>query len=200
MTQRWADVRIWMAAAFMLALAMASVVLLMVGADVHGTDAALQMTGRLSFLLFWPAYVGGAAAVLFGPAFNVVKQQARKFGLAFASAHLVHLGLVGWLCYLGDAPARSTFVVFGIAVFWTYLLALLSVGRLQRALGRHGWWLISNIGLNYIAYTFFLDFIQAPIQANPRYLVGYLPFVILAIGGPVMRLCAWRVPGVWRSA
>ncbi|MGB9118854.1 hypothetical protein [Bradyrhizobium sp.] len=85
---------------------------------------ALQMTARLSFLLFWPAFSAGAMTALFGPAFQPFKQRAREFGLAFASAHLVHIALVVWLTYIGAVPPRGTFVFFGVAALWTYLLAL----------------------------------------------------------------------------
>ena len=75
---------------------------------------ALKATARLSFLLFWPAYVGGALTTLFGPAFEGLKQRGRDFGLAFASAHLVHIALVTWLVHIGAAPSIRTFVFFRI--------------------------------------------------------------------------------------
>lgn len=177
-------------AAFLAALVLAAVVLALAGAGEHGTVAALKVTGRLSFLLFLPAYVGGAAAVLLGPSFNVMKRQARRFGLAFASAHIVHLLLVGWLCYIGDVPAVATFIVFGIAVFWTYLLALLSIGRLRQMVGHTGWGLVSVIGLNYIDAVFAIDFVGAPFHADLKYLIGYFPFAVLAILGPLIRVGA----------
>jgi hypothetical protein len=59
---------------------------------------ALRMTARWSFLLFWVAYAGGALATLFGPALAPLSGRGREFGLAFAAAHLVHIGLVIWLC------------------------------------------------------------------------------------------------------
>jgi hypothetical protein len=47
--------------------------------------------------MFWPAYTGSVLTTLFGPAFEPIKRRTREFGLAFASAHLVHLALVAWL-------------------------------------------------------------------------------------------------------
>ena len=106
---------VWIGSAFCAALGLAALVLAAPGPGERGTDVALQMTARLSFLLFWPAYAAGAMTALFGPAFEPFKQRAREFGLAFASAHLVHIALVVWLTYIG------TLSFYGP---WTYLLAL----------------------------------------------------------------------------
>jgi hypothetical protein len=152
---------------------------------------ALQATARLSFVLFWPAYCAAALAALFGPSFQPLQRRVREFGLAFAAAHLVHLGLVAWLTYNGHAPPRGTFIFFGIATLCTYSLALFSVSRLQRALGDSGWWLLRIVGLNYIAFAFAADFLRLPASASTKYLMGYLPFVLLAVAGPVLRLAAF---------
>src|ERR1700733_15882879 len=129
---------VWMASAFCAELGLAALVLAAFGTQERGTDIALQVTARFSFLLFWPAYAAGAMTALFGPVFEPFKGRAREFGLAFASAHLVHLALVAWLSYIGHAPSRGVFVFFGVAVLCTYLLALFSVRHLQQALGSRG--------------------------------------------------------------
>jgi hypothetical protein len=59
---------------------------------------ALRATARWSFLWFFLASVVGALRTLFGGRFRAMAQHARDFGLAFASAHLAHAGLVAWLC------------------------------------------------------------------------------------------------------
>ena len=79
----------------------------------------------------------------------------------------------------------------GIATLCTYLLALFSVGRLQRALGASGWWLLRTIGLNFIAFAFAVDFLRLPASASAKYLMGYLPFVLLAVAGPALRVAAF---------
>ena len=180
-----------MGCAFCAALGLAGVVLVALGPGERGTIVALQATARLSFLLFWPAYAGGALTTLFGPAFKGLKQRAREFGLAFASAHLVHLTLVAWLTHIGAAPPLGAFVFFGIAVLWTYLLALFSIGHLQRILGSKGWWLLRVIGLNYIAYAFAVDFFSASPVVSLKYLIGYLPFSVLSAVGPMLCLAAF---------
>lgn len=183
--------RLWMALAFVAALTAAAFVVLVIGATARGIDDALLVTGRISFVLFWPAYAAGAAAELFASPFRCVKHSARTFGLAFASAHIVHLGLVAWLCYMGAAPPIASFIFFGIAVLWTYVLALLSVRRLQKAVGRRVWRVISFLGAHYIAFAFAADFLRFPPNVSLKYLIGYLPFAALAVGGAVLRVCAW---------
>jgi hypothetical protein len=187
------DTAWWLAAAFAVELALAACVLVTLGAGERGISDALQVTGRFSFLLFWPAYVGGAAAALFGPTLGILKRCGRVFGLAFAAAHIVHLGLVVWLCAIGATPPLGTFVFFGVAVFWTYLLALASFGQLQQWVGPRGWRLLRFAGLNYIAYAFAVDFLRVPPEANARYVLGYLPFIVLAVVGPVLRVVAWAL-------
>jgi hypothetical protein len=184
---------VWMGSAFCAALCLAAAVLLTVGSGERGTDLALQATARLSFLLFWPAYTGGAMAALFGGKFRPLKAYTREFGLSFASAHLVHVGLIGWLCWIGDAPDRGTFIFFGIALGWTYLIALASIGRLQRMLGSKGWWVLRVVGLNYIAYAFGVDFFSKPLLTDAKHIVGYLPFAVLTVAGPTLRVAAFAL-------
>jgi hypothetical protein len=100
---------VWMGSAFCAALGLAALALAALGSGVPGTIVALKVTARFSFLLFWVAYAAGAMTTLFGPAFEPLKRRGREFGLAFASAHLVHLGLVAWITYIGAAPPRGVF-------------------------------------------------------------------------------------------
>lgn len=172
-------------------LGLALIVLAVFGTAERGTDVALQLTARLSFLMFLPAYCGGALANLCGSPFDRVSRHARDFGLSFAAAHLVHLGLVGWLCWIGAAPPVATFLFFGMAALWTYGLAALSIDRLHRAVGHRRWRLLNLIGLNFIALAFAVDFLKFPIATDIKYLLGYLPFDILAVAGPALRVAAW---------
>src|SRR5215472_726439 len=85
----------WMGAAFGVALATAAIVLGLNGPDNKSVRLALELTARWSFLLFFLAYAGNALATLFG--WTMLKGRGREFGLSFASAHTVHIGLVIWL-------------------------------------------------------------------------------------------------------
>ena len=124
--------------------------------------------------MFWPAYAGGALTSLFGNVFSPVRNHARDLGLAFGGALFVHLGLVVYLCAIGDAPGKKTFVIFGVAAGFTYLLALLSVRRVRQALPQKLWPPIRFVAMNYIAFAFLDDFIKFQL-GDWRSLVRYLP-------------------------
>ena len=130
------------AAGFLIALALAAVMLAIFGVGDRGTAIALRATARWSFLLFWLAYAGSAMAKLLAGRLNRLAAHSRDFGLAFASAQLIHVGLVLWLIYLSADPGGTMLVWAGIAC--TYLLALLSWQRLRDALGPRLWWVGSH--------------------------------------------------------
>jgi len=186
---------LWMGAAFAGASVVAAVMLTARGIDVKGTDAALAATARLSFLLFWLAYSGGAMASLFGPRFQPLRARGRQFGLAFAAAHLVHMGLVAWLCVIGAAPDLDVFVFFGVALVWIYLLALFSLGGLQKKLHPMVWGFLRTIGMNTILYAFATDFFNNPLHGGAKHMAEYSTFAALCVIAPILRLAAflWRM-------
>ena len=176
----------WMAAAFASAAALSALVLTVFGAGERGTVIALQLTARLSFLLFWLAYAGGGLAALFGPVFQPLKRHGRDLGLAFAAAHLVHVALVAWLCWIGATPASGVFLFFGPPLALVYLLALASIGRLQRMIGRSFWWLLRTVAMTWIAYAFAVDFLHGARGSDAKHIIGYLPFAVLSVAGPLL--------------
>ena len=191
---------VWMTVAFGAALGVAAFVLALTGTGERGIHAALRATARLGFLLFWPAYAGSALAALFGPTFQKLRQHARELGLAFAAVMTVHLGLIAWLCWIGAAPGLGTFVFFGIGIVWVYLIALFSIGRLQQALGPLGWRVLRTVGMNYIAYAFFVDFLHDPLHGGIASFVSYGPFLVLAVLGPGLRLAALVQRAGWEPS
>ena len=128
---------VWMAAAFCASFGLATGIVAFFG--MGGVYIALAAIARLAFLIFWPAYVGGALTSLFGNVFSPLREHARDLGLAFAVALLVHLGLVVCLCVIGHAPSVGTFLIFGVGAGFTYLLAFLSVQRVRQALPQKIW-------------------------------------------------------------
>ncbi len=192
---------IWAGTALCVALGLAAAAMLAAGGDGEARiEGALFATGRLAFVLFFPAYAGGALASLFGPAFAVFRRHGREFGLAFAAVIVVHLGLIAALCVVGDAPSLHTFLFFGLGAAFVLSLALFSLGALHRALGPLGWWLLRAAGLNYIAYVFAVDFLKRPFGGGVSHVVLYLPFAALAVAGPLLRAAAFvqRVAGARR--
>jgi hypothetical protein len=184
---------VWMGAAFGTALMLAILVLAKEGTDSEGIKHALRVTARCSFLFFWMAYAGGPLAVLFGPTFRALAERGRQFGLAFASAHLVHAGLVLWLYQISVRPpvGTRTLVFFGVALFWTYLLALFSIPKLSGVLPSKVWRIIRAVGVEYIALAFLVDFGRNPFWGSALEVFAYLPFLALCAIGPVLRLAAF---------
>jgi len=196
-----------MGAAFCAALILAAVVLVDIGWGEKGTITALRVTARLSFLLFWLAYAGGAMAKLFGPTFDVLARHGRDFGLSFAAAHLVHIGLIVWLYHVSDHPPALTnwFILFEcIGVVWIYVLAAFSLERLRAILSPKLRRLLFAIGLEYIAIIFFFNFVVIPIRTgapHPIQIFSYLPFSVLIVVGPILRWVAMaRSSGMGRRA
>jgi hypothetical protein len=179
-----------MLAAFVIALAL--VVLVRLTSTGRGQlGAALRLTARWSFIWFWMASVGGALAALFGARFQAMARRGREFGLVYASAHLVHLGLVGLLYYATPSPPPpASLIFFGIGAFWTYLLAASSIGCVSALLGQRTWRIVRRIGTEYIAFAFLVDFAKNPLGHGLQGLIAYLPFQALAIAGPLLRLAA----------
>lgn len=151
---------------------------------------ALETSARIAFLFFWPAYVGGALTSLFGNLFLPLRQHGREFGLAFAAALVVHLACVFCLAALGARIPAGTLVIFGTAAVFTYLLALLSVDRVRRALPSKMWAPIRGVAMNYIALAFILDFVKFPLYGFYE-VMKYLPFAALAIVGPALKIVAF---------
>lgn len=176
----------WIALPVVAELTLAAAVLALAGADDSGIRAALLATARLAFLLFLPAYIGGALATLFGPAFDTLRRRGREFGLAFAAALVVHLALVVWLCMSGDVPPVRTFAVFGVAAVCVYGLALFSMATLQHWLGPRVWAVLRFFAMNYIACAFADDFLRIAPSITLSYVLVYLPFALLAIAGPML--------------
>lgn len=184
---------IWMASAFAMALAVAAAMLVYRGAGHDGTVLGLQLTARWSYCFFLPAYLGGALTTLFGPRFRPLARRGRDLGLAFAAAHLVHFGLVVWLYHISSRPpvGTSSAIYFGIALLFTYLIALFSIPRLFAMLPPRLWRLLVTVGMEYIALAFLTDFLQDPFHHGLVNLLLYLPFIALGCAALPLRLGAY---------
>jgi hypothetical protein len=184
-----------MAAAFFVSLALAAIALGVFGAGERGTVLALRITARWCFLLFWPAYAGSALANVCGARFavlaRVLARHGREFGLAFAAALSVHVALALWLMHVAAAQ-RTPMLFFWAGVLATCALALFSLRRLRDWLGPRLWRGLVEFALQYIALVFAVDFIVEPLQASgaDKYPPGYLPFVMMLLGGVALRLAA----------
>jgi hypothetical protein len=183
-----------MGAAFAVALAITVAVFALRGIDNKSIRLALELTARWSFALFWLAYAGGALATLFG--WQSLAGRGRELGLAFATAHLVHVGLVIKLgIVMGRVPLSGGLLLFFLAgLFFTYLLALLSFGG-AKAMGPVAWKALRFVGMNYILIAFARDFVlpviyPKPTQYNVAHFIAYAPFAAASIAAPLLVLAA----------
>jgi hypothetical protein len=177
-------------AAFVVAFALAIIMLVIFGGGERGTAIALRATARWSFLLFWFAYAGGAIAWLCRPRFSGLARHGRDLGLAYASAQLIHVGLVLWIIHVATGPSGAM-VFFWIGIFCTYLLALFSVPRLRGALEPRLWRVLRTIALEYIAIAFTADFITLHWQELGEHPLSYLPFAFMLVSGAGLRFVAF---------
>jgi hypothetical protein len=182
----------WMLTGFVVALASTAVMFAAFGAGSRGTALGLEVTARWSFLLFWPAYAGSAAATLFGgPRFAGWARRGREFGLAFASAQLVHVGLVLWYYHIASERV-GLMLFFWAGVLCTCALALFSLPRLRTALGPRLWRIFRTVALEYIALVFAADFIRLPLREGyENYPPSYLPFAVVLVASAGLRLAAF---------
>ena len=179
-------VALWMGGSFLIAVAFAAILLVIFGTGSQGTDLALRVTARWSFLLFWLAYAGSAMTRLFGPCLAGLARSGRELGLAFASAQSVHVGLVLWRFH-GLGPGM---VFFWVGTFCTYLLALFSLPPLRGRLAPRLWRTFRTIAVEYIALVFVADFIVFPVLNNGlnKYPLTYLPFALMIVSGVGLRV------------
>lgn len=180
-----------MAAAFAAALVVAFGVLMIKGTGESGLAIGLRLTARVAYLFFWPAYVGGAVATLFGAPLDAVGRRAREFGLAFTSALFVHVGLVIWLAMVSPPQpiADAVMPFFAIGVVWAALLAIISMDQVRTKFDAYVLKVLRTIGTEYIALTFFTDFVILP-KHPLQYPVLYIPFWAMLGLGPLLRLAA----------
>jgi hypothetical protein len=196
MTRKHDPAWVWMIGAFAGGLAIAGVVLADYGTGPDGIGQAVRYTARWSFLFFWLSYAGGAMAVLFGPAFAGLARGARALGLGFAAALQVHIALVIWLgVVIGQIPLQGEILgFFLLALFCTYLLALLSFGIGTRNLGRL-WRPLLLLATTYILIAFGRDFVPAALayQKTQGWLFAaeYVPFALLTLVAIPLRLAAF---------
>jgi hypothetical protein len=181
-----------MGGALLIAILISVGTLAYLGIGEKGTYTAIRITARWSYGFFWLAYTGGPLALLFGPRFQPVARRGRELGLAFAAAHLAHVGLVAWLYHIATKQPipTSAAIFFGIALAFTYLIALLSIPKLAAALPRWLWRAIVLVGMEIIALAFLRDFMRYPFGHGIARILFMLPFSVLAVAAALLRI-AW---------
>jgi hypothetical protein len=182
-------------AAFGVGLSLATAVLVLEGITERSLAHALALTARWSFLLFWVAYTSGAMVAVFGPTFAPLARRGREFGLAYAAAQSVHLGLVilFWITFRMPLGVSGV-AFFGMGILWTYLLAFFSFAKLAESLGPRAWRTLRIAAMNYILFAFAIEFVPRVILSgrnmNFVYLIAYVPFASMSVAAPLLVLAA----------
>ena len=171
MTRRHDPAWVWMIGALGGGLAIAVAVLADYGTGPDGIGQAVPhgALGVPFFLAFLCRWRDGHPV---RPSLCRAGAPARDFGLAFAAAIQVHIGLVIWLgVVIGQIPLQGGVLwLFLVALFFADLLALLSFGTAMRNLGRLRWPLLF-LGTTYILYAFGTDFVPGAL-ATRRHSIG----------------------------
>lgn len=177
---------LWLIVPSIIGAVIASIALYLTpGLPPHRIAVALDMTGRWSFVLFWMAYTGS----IFGPR---MARRRRDFGLAYASAHLVHVALVVWLIAISPRMPESWSLTafFGGAVGFTYLLAALSWQPVAEWFDKTLIHYLRAVGMNYILLAFAYDFIVNPILTRDfdlDHVIKYGPFAYAVLVAPLWK-------------
>jgi sulfoxide reductase heme-binding subunit YedZ len=159
---------------------------------VDGWRLAARWTARVSFLIFLPVYIASAWYRLApgGPARGLMRRR-RALGLAFATAHTIHLGsLVTFATLTDQPPGLQTMIVGGGAYLTMFAMAATSNDAAVRRLGRN-WKRLHAFGIHYLWFVFAFSYFGRTMGGD----VSYAPFLALALAGLALRGVARRRAG-----
>lgn len=156
--------------------------------DREGFLRAARYTARWSFLCFMIVWSASALARLWpGGWRSALLYNRRGFGLAFASAHLIHASFFITAIVLLGAPTNPVTVFGGgLGYVFVILLALTSTDSWVKRLGRN-WKLLHTIGVSYIAGIFAFTY-YGRMRDNPDLAIGTLSIMGLVLA---LRIAAW---------
>lgn len=156
--------------------------------DRDGFLRAARYTARWSFAWFMIVWSASALARLWpGGWRSALLYNRRGFGLAFASAHLIHaFFFITAIVLLGAHSSVTTIFGGGLGYVFVLLLAVTSNDYWVKRLGRN-WKLLHTVGVSYIAFIFVFTY-AGRLPTNPVLAVTTLS--ILSVG-LMLRLAAW---------
>jgi len=109
-------------------------------------------TGAAFFLIVF--LIGPLSSSSLAPGIGFLTGNRRAWGLAFATAHFIHLGfLTSYFVITGETPPLLTLVIGGAGYTVLLMMTLTANDWSQRVLGR-GWSALHTGGLFYIWFVF----------------------------------------------
>ncbi len=150
---------------------------------------AARYTARFSVLIFVAVFVASSWNRLApGAASRFVLRRRRALGLAFATAHTIHLGaLVTFNVLAGEVPRLPSLIVGGGAYAAMFAMAATSNDFSVRRLGRN-WVRLHKVGIYWLWFVFTFSYGGRVFGGQP----GFLPFFALLVGGLGLRIAAAR--------
>lgn len=187
------------AGATLLNLVLAGLLLALGGTDVAGTELALRMTARISFVWFLLVFTASPLRALWkgGPG-DWLLARRRALGVVFGISMSIHVGFILRL-YALHAPERPPMVTdtdFSIGVPGLVLVALMtltSAMALRRRLGETAWKRLHTTGLYVVWAIFFLCLVDSVgRKETPRPWLEYHSFIGVLLAAMALRLAALR--------
>jgi methionine sulfoxide reductase heme-binding subunit len=159
-----------------------------------GTDGfrfALRLTARASFVFWFLTFVAGPLASIQQAAASPLLRWRPRLGLAFAGAHLVHMGLVLTIPLLIKIHYPAFIIVFGgTGAIIAGMLALTSFRAVRKHIALRTWKLLHRGGIWYLGIMFSYGFLWRPLTEGTVVKPLYWPFTIAIVTALAMH--GWR--------
>ena len=156
-----------------------------------------RYTARFSFPILLVTFVASSWHRLApSAASRFVLLRRRALGLAFATAHTIHLGaLVTVNVLAGEVPKPVTLIAGGGAYLVMFAMVLTSNDAAVRRLGRN-WVRLHKLGIYWLWFVFTFSYGGRAFGDKPE----FLPFFLLLVAGLGLRIAAARVKRGGRTA
>lgn len=177
------------AAAAILALAMIAVGFATGGDASERWQLAARYTARAAFLLFLPVYAASSWNRLWpSDASRWALRRRRALGLAFATAHAIHLGaLTTFQVVENERPDAVTLIGGGGAFVAMFALVATSNDAAVRRLGR-SWRRLHQVGVHWLWFIFAFSYFGRVAAGQLR----FVPLFAAALAVLAMRIAARR--------
>ena len=185
--------------ATLLNLGLAGALIGFVGADRSGTELALRMTARVSFVWFMLVFVAAPLHQLRpSRASDWLLRRRRALGVVFGFSMAIHVAFILRLYEL-HAPARPPMVTeadFFIGIPGLVLVALLtltSLESLRQRLGPVAWHRLHTTGIWVVWAIFFLCLVDSVGRKTTDHpVLAYYAFIAVLLFGVGLRVLAAR--------
>ena len=184
-----------MIGAFGGALALAVAVLAGHGTGPDGIGQGVRITARWSFLFFWLSYTGGAHGHPVRPGLCRAGALGASLGpgVCRRASGPYRISRLAGRRHRSDSLQGGLLWFFLVALFFAYLLVLLSFGIGMRNLGRL-WRPLLFLATTYILIAFGRDFVPGALDQKTQHWLSsaeYVPFALLSLIAIPLRLAAF---------